>query len=165
MLIVDYYFVRKRKLVIPDLFIGGPESIYWFNNGINWRAIFCLLFAMWPSMRKNPLSVNPTNFPIIRHTNIKEIAGLVNTVSGKNMEPSATVWTRMFQINYLIGAPLAFITYYAISYFIKPPGLGLQVDLDEQGLVIEGVSSEGAPSENFDSGNEKEAHITDKAVE
>ncbi|RDW92664.1 hypothetical protein BP5796_02058 [Coleophoma crateriformis] len=138
MLVVDYYFVRKRKLVIPDLYTGGPQSIYWFHNGVNWRAIFCLLWGMWPSL-----------------------PGLVYTVSGKTLDASATVWTRMFQINYIIGAPLAFITYFAISYFIKPPGLGVQVSMDEQGDVIEGVLCEG--SNNGD--DKKVAKATEKSAE
>jgi hypothetical protein len=88
------------------------------------------------------------------------IAGLVNVVAGKDMEASATVWTRMFQINYVIGAPLAFITYFALSYFAKPPGLGVQVDMDEQGLIVEGVPSEGS-----NHGDEKEAQVTEKPTE
>jgi NCS1 family nucleobase:cation symporter-1 len=56
MMLVDYFVIRKRKLVIPDLFIGDDSSIYWYTKGFNWRAIAALLLAMWISIRTCPFA-------------------------------------------------------------------------------------------------------------
>jgi NCS1 family nucleobase:cation symporter-1 len=54
-LIIDYYFLRKGNWKIPDIFNGGPQSIYWYWRGINFRSIVPYIIAILPSMRKLPL--------------------------------------------------------------------------------------------------------------
>ena len=41
--IVKYFIVYKRKLLLKDLYIKSNESIYWFYNGVDWRAIASFL--------------------------------------------------------------------------------------------------------------------------
>jgi len=40
-LIVDYYILRKRALILRDLYRAG--SNYWYQNGVNWIAIIALV--------------------------------------------------------------------------------------------------------------------------
>jgi len=51
-LIFDYWIIRERKWVVPDLFKGGPEHIYWYFHGINPRAWFAYIVTVIPSLRE-----------------------------------------------------------------------------------------------------------------
>ena len=42
--IADYFFVKKRRIDVADLF-KGPEGRYWYSNGINWAAIIAWVAA------------------------------------------------------------------------------------------------------------------------
>jgi NCS1 family nucleobase:cation symporter-1 len=45
-LIADYWVVRRRTLSLPDLFkLSGAYS---YSNGVNWRAMACLIVAVAP---------------------------------------------------------------------------------------------------------------------
>jgi nucleobase:cation symporter-1, NCS1 family len=54
-LVFDYWIIRKRKWVVPDLFIGGSGHIYWYFHGINPRAWLAYIVTVIPSLRKLPL--------------------------------------------------------------------------------------------------------------
>lgn len=45
-LLVDFYFVRKRKIVVDDLYSDRPGGAYWYDNGVNRRAIWALIPAV-----------------------------------------------------------------------------------------------------------------------
>ena len=45
-LICDYWVLRKQRLSLPDLF--DVKGIYSYSNGVNWRAIITLVFAIAP---------------------------------------------------------------------------------------------------------------------
>jgi NCS1 family nucleobase:cation symporter-1 len=51
-IVLDYWVLRKRLWKVPDLFKGSPESIYWYNNGINYRAWAVYIVTVIPSLRK-----------------------------------------------------------------------------------------------------------------
>ncbi|AHH99881.1 NCS1 family nucleobase:cation symporter-1 [Kutzneria albida] len=38
-LIADYYLVRRRQVVVEDLFTLSPDGLYWYRKGFNQRAI------------------------------------------------------------------------------------------------------------------------------
>src|SRR6187401_2863216 len=46
-MIVDYFWVRKRELNVPDLY--DPRGRYWYSNGVNWTAIIALLCGILPN--------------------------------------------------------------------------------------------------------------------
>jgi cytosine/uracil/thiamine/allantoin permease len=48
-LVFDYWIIRKRKWVVPDLFIGGRGHIYWYFHGINPREWFAYIVTTIPS--------------------------------------------------------------------------------------------------------------------
>jgi NCS1 family nucleobase:cation symporter-1 len=45
-LICDYWVLRNQQLHLAGLF--DPKGIYSYSNGINWRALIALLFAIAP---------------------------------------------------------------------------------------------------------------------
>lgn len=49
-LVVDYWVIRRHKLIIPDLY--SSKGIYWFHWGLNWRAFLVFFVCTAPSMRK-----------------------------------------------------------------------------------------------------------------
>jgi NCS1 family nucleobase:cation symporter-1 len=44
-LIVDYYLVKRQKIVLDDLYTVAPTGSYWYRNGVNYRAVAALLPA------------------------------------------------------------------------------------------------------------------------
>jgi NCS1 family nucleobase:cation symporter-1 len=44
-LLVDYYFVKRRKIVVEDLYSMSTEGRYWFKGGVNLRAVYALVPA------------------------------------------------------------------------------------------------------------------------
>ena len=47
-MIADYYFIRKQKLDVPDLY--DPNGRYRFNNGFNRFAVIALLVGILPNI-------------------------------------------------------------------------------------------------------------------
>lgn len=45
LIMVDYWILRRQRLNIPDLYSEDPNGCYFYNNGINWRAMYALLPA------------------------------------------------------------------------------------------------------------------------
>jgi NCS1 family nucleobase:cation symporter-1 len=44
-LLVDYYFVKRREIVVADLYTMSPQGRYWFKGGVNMRAVCALVPA------------------------------------------------------------------------------------------------------------------------
>lgn len=87
-LIIDYYVLRKGNWKIPDMFNGGPQSIYWYYKGINFRSIVPYIIAILPSMRKflrlcHPTFQSETN-SILRSWSCRERHGQ-DEFSGQNL--------------------------------------------------------------------------------
>ncbi|WP_264520152.1 NCS1 family nucleobase:cation symporter-1 [Flavobacterium sp. N1994] len=47
-MIVDYYFVRKQKLIVDDLY--NTNGIYTFSKGFNFSAIIALIIGIFPNV-------------------------------------------------------------------------------------------------------------------
>ncbi|MDF0606319.1 NCS1 family nucleobase:cation symporter-1 [Neisseriaceae bacterium TC5R-5] len=43
--IADYFWLKKQRVVVDDLYILDKKSEYWFSNGYNWKAIGALVPA------------------------------------------------------------------------------------------------------------------------
>lgn len=95
----DYFFVRAQKVKLWDLYHADRTSIYWYFHGVNWRAIVSWVIGFTPGIT-GVASVNPANTSV----------------------PSGAV--KNFQISFIIGYPLAFIIYYALSKIWPPVGVG-----------------------------------------
>jgi NCS1 family nucleobase:cation symporter-1 len=47
-LVADYYFVRRRQLVVDELY--RRESRYWYSGGVNWSAVAALVLGVLPNV-------------------------------------------------------------------------------------------------------------------
>ena len=45
-LLVDFYRVRKQVIDIPALYSDRPGDTYWYDNGVNRRAVWALVPAV-----------------------------------------------------------------------------------------------------------------------
>jgi NCS1 family nucleobase:cation symporter-1 len=114
-LIVDFWIIRRQKWNIPDLY--KTDGIYWFNGGVNWRAIVAYLIGMWPAL-----------------------PGFINAVSGMEVN---VVWRRFYQISFFFGYLVSGILFYIFNKISPPPGLGVQVSFDIDGTQIVESAPEG----------------------
>ncbi|KAK5174423.1 uncharacterized protein LTR77_001503 [Saxophila tyrrhenica] len=123
-LVVDFWLVRRTKWNIPDLYT--PGGIYWFWNGLNWRAYTAYFLGM-----------------------IWALPGFVMAVGG----PAVSIgWYRIYQISFFFGYAVSGGLFYALNLAFPPPGLGEQVDFDIHGIVVPGFPGEQSGSEDM---NEK----------
>jgi NCS1 family nucleobase:cation symporter-1 len=44
-LIVDFYLVKRQKIVLDDLYTVSETGSYWYRNGVNYKAVAALLPA------------------------------------------------------------------------------------------------------------------------
>jgi NCS1 family nucleobase:cation symporter-1 len=107
-LIVDFWIIRRQKWDIPDLY--KTYGIYWFNAGVNWRAIVAYLIGMWPAL-----------------------PGFINAVSGMEVH---IVWRRFYQISFFFGYLVSGVLFYVFNMISPPPGLGIQVSFDIDGMQV-----------------------------
>lgn len=125
-LMSDFWLVRKTKWNIPELY--RPGGIYWYNAGINWRAFVAYFLGMFPAL-----------------------PGFVNAVGGL---PVNQVWVRFYQVSYFFGYIVSGLLYWGLCTAFPPPGLGEQVDLSGELLIIHGVEDEASENEKGMSSSE-----------
>lgn len=44
-LIVDYYWIKKRHIDVDALYTESPQGAYWYHNGVNMQAVYALLLS------------------------------------------------------------------------------------------------------------------------
>lgn len=99
------------------MYKDGPEGLYWFTGGWNFRCIIALFVAMAPC-----------------------IPGFIWTCIDSTANNAAI---QMYQITYFIAAPLAAIVYLTLNW-IWPVEVGLKEFLPEQqeSNILEGVPAD-----------------------
>jgi nucleobase:cation symporter-1, NCS1 family len=78
---VDYWFVRRGNVHMPSVFLGGPESVYWYWHGFNIRAYAAWLIGLGLVVHGvagalKPGSVNAAS------THIYSMGFLISTLAG-----------------------------------------------------------------------------------
>ncbi|KAI1633043.1 permease for cytosine/purines, uracil, thiamine, allantoin-domain-containing protein [Biscogniauxia mediterranea] len=101
-LVVDFWVVRRCKWNIPDLY--SPGGIYWFYNGLNWRAFIAYILGM-----------------------VWALPGFVMAVGGPAVSDG---WYHLFQVSFFFGYAVSGTLFYLLNMLFPPPGLGVQVDFD-----------------------------------
>lgn len=48
LVVSDYFFVRKQKYHLGDLYTGNTSSAYWYTYGFNWRGFAAWIMGLWP---------------------------------------------------------------------------------------------------------------------
>ena len=118
-LVVDFWLVRKTKWNIPDLYT--PGGIYWFWNGLNWRAFVSYLLGM-----------------------VWALPGFIMAVGGPAVSDG---WYHMFQISFFFGYFVSGGLHIALHILFPPPGLGEQVSFEFVDGFFIGVPQSVATSE------------------
>lgn len=106
-LISDYFLVHKKKLYVDDLYIGNPDSAYWFRGGFNWRAFAAWATGLGPLMRKH----TPLNQSLLHNDQIY-LAGFARQVRGT---ASGSGWDHLYAVSYIFGFFVAFFIYWGLS--------------------------------------------------
>ncbi|KZP26401.1 hypothetical protein FIBSPDRAFT_949577 [Athelia psychrophila] len=109
-MLADYLVVRKKTLVIEDLYVGDARSIYWYSHGVHWRAVLAWALGTWPT------------FP-----------GFVMLLQDPTSESN---WTKIFKIAFFIGLSISFVSFIAICAISPPPRLGEGLDYLDDSIVL-----------------------------
>lgn len=113
-LVADFWVVRKTAWNIPDLY--RPEGIYWFWNGLNWRAFVAYFCGMtWA------------------------LPGFIYAMGGPAV---GSGWTYLYQVSFFFGYIISGGIHVLLNWLSPPLGLGEQVDIELVEGVVVGVSLE-----------------------
>lgn len=122
-MLFDFWVVHKRKY--DTLALYNPLGIYWYKNGVNWRAVVAFLVGVAPSL-----------------------PGFVN---GINSNIDVGVGVHPYQIGWLIGFCGTGAVYTALSLwipaketFIERAVLPDEIYAEQEGYAIEGRSNESS---------------------
>lgn len=96
--VADYFFVRKQKYRMPDLYQNDESSIYNYKWGINWRGMFSIAVGSLPTL-----------------------PGLICSGGGYPM-PSG--YEKLYNLTYLFGIVTTMVVHYLINLVFPPAGLG-----------------------------------------
>lgn len=103
--ICDYFFIKKQRVKLSDLYRPSPEGIYYFVRGINPRA-FCAWAVGWAS----------------------QLPGFVATVNPDVKVPKASM--HMYYLAFPLGLVISFVVYYGLCTVFPPRGAGDFDDVD-----------------------------------
>lgn len=94
----DYYFVRRGKLVLEDLYSGDKRATYTYNRiGLNWRAYAAYIGGILPN-----------------------IVGFVGATKTHKVPAGATY---VYNLNFFAGFILAFVVYSGLTWFFPVAGM------------------------------------------
>jgi NCS1 family nucleobase:cation symporter-1 len=96
-MIVDYWFLRRERLDIADLYMRGGQ--YWYNRGLNWRAFVAVAVAVIPVIPGFIEAATTPNFGGFADPNIFE-----------------RFYTYGFFFTFAVGG----IVYFALTYMSEP---------------------------------------------
>lgn len=86
-LLVDYFLVRKQKLIVEDLY--KKDGIYWYSGGFNIKAIFAFVLGVLPN-----------------------VPGFLKQIKAVDHIPS--LFEVIYSYAWFVGLPLAGIVYYGL---------------------------------------------------
>ncbi|KAG2049212.1 hypothetical protein BDR06DRAFT_941972 [Suillus hirtellus] len=112
-LLADYFVVRRCTIKLEDCFIGDKRSIYWYHNGVNWRAPLAWVLGVFPTM-----------------------PGLIMTTRDAT---AWNVWVRIFHIAFFVGLLISFVAFSVICWVSPPGNVGIGVLYhEENSFEVEG---------------------------
>lgn len=140
---VDYYFIKKGNLKLPDLFQGNAASRYWYTRGVNYRAVVTVIVSLLPCLPSFAAQIDPNSL------------GMTST------------GISFFYISFVFTYVFACLLYYG-SYLVFPEkGEAIverslrweqwadENDEEERAVTTFGLAEEGSGRSNMDDGVEK----------
>jgi len=101
----DYFLARKRLFKLSDLYGTNSTSIYWYWNGVHWRAAVAWVMGVWLTL-----------------------PGFVQRVQDPTVELPG--WSHMYYMSWPLGTLVSMMTYYLLHRLTPIFGIGLIDDLD-----------------------------------
>ncbi|KAI0822158.1 NCS1 nucleoside transporter family [Trametes gibbosa] len=142
-MVSDYLVVRRSKLRLSHLYMPNSGSIYYFNYGVNFRAVISWVCGVWPLM-----------------------PGFINAVS-PNPIGIAEGWSHVYSLSWPLGFVLSATVHVALSKVFPPVGLGEVDETDVFGTFTEGAGRQFSPEVNgsdVDTESMKGASVRELAV-
>ncbi|KIV92187.1 hypothetical protein PV10_06646 [Exophiala mesophila] len=103
--ICDYFFIRRRRMKLSDLYTPAPTGIYYYVRGVNPRAFVAWVCGWAP-----------------------QLPGFIANVNSSVQVPSACM--EMFYLAFPLGLAISFTLYFALNKVFPPQGLGQYDDVD-----------------------------------
>ncbi|KAG1845141.1 permease for cytosine/purines, uracil, thiamine, allantoin-domain-containing protein [Suillus subluteus] len=105
-ILADYFVVRRCVIKLEDCYIGDKRSIYWYRNGVHWRAPLAWVLGVFPT-----------------------VPGLIMTT----LDATAwNMWVRIFHIAFFVGLLISFVTFSVICWVSPPGNVGVGVSYHEE---------------------------------
>lgn len=130
--LTKYFFIYKRKVLLSDLYRADSLSIYWFDHGFDWRAIFAWCLGT-----------------------VFLLPGLAAEAQGKDWG----FWNRIFKVSYAWGIGISSVTLIVLHYIF--PSYDIEVDSSkdpvytlEGDLKVDESSSDSGAMESLKNGIE-----------
>ncbi|KAG1732592.1 permease for cytosine/purines, uracil, thiamine, allantoin-domain-containing protein [Suillus lakei] len=105
-LLADYFVVRRCVIKLEDCYIGDKRSIYWYHNGVHWRAPLAWVLGVFLT-----------------------VPGLIMTTRDVT---AWNVWVRIFHIAFFVGLLISFVTFSVICWVSPPGNVGIGVPYHEE---------------------------------
>ncbi|KAH7028090.1 NCS1 nucleoside transporter [Microdochium trichocladiopsis] len=118
----DYFLLRRTTMKLTAMYGAGPDSIYWYTGGWNWRAAVAWCSGVWFLL-----------------------PGLIQrAVSPKLAWPG---WTNLYQLAWFLGCLVSGGVYLVLAYFWPMPDVLAVDDQDYFGTFSEDeVPALGGPA-------------------
>ena len=139
--VCEYWFLRKRKVKLSDLYHPRPDGIYHYWHGINWRA-----FTSW----------------VIGWSYL--IPGFAATVTPDAVQvPQACI--NLYYLAFPLGFTVSFLVHLGLNRVWPPVGLGEKDDVDFYGTFTteEAVRLGVAPNSPIE-GEDEASGMTDPEI-
>ncbi|KAL4915672.1 permease for cytosine/purines, uracil, thiamine, allantoin-domain-containing protein [Aspergillus aurantiobrunneus] len=92
-------FMAPASLKVSDLYRGDSMSIYWFRQGVNWRAFAAFTAGMWPLL-----------------------PGLAANVSAWD-SGQWVGWLRLYNLRFIVGVAISFVVFWEGPFLVDGEGV------------------------------------------
>lgn len=130
--LADYFYVRRGRLVVPDLFSRDHQGLYWYTGGVNWRGYAAYIIGIIPCL-----------------------PGFLYQVGVKSVPLGAQ---RLYVFAMPVGIVVAAVAYAGLCHLSPPPG-GLRKqwgELSDDDLILNGLASNEEKLADMESGYDKD---------
>ncbi|KAF4912461.1 Allantoin permease [Colletotrichum viniferum] len=142
----DYYLVRGRNLKLTHLYEATSASVYWYWEGVNWRAGVAWVMGTWALL-----------------------PGFVQRVQDPTVEKDG--WSHLYYLAWPLGCTLAVVTYCLLHYVAPIESPTAVDDADyfgtfgpREGTVLDGREHSPSKEAEMDESSKSQGSTEDKTV-
>ncbi|TEA10721.1 Transporter aclS [Colletotrichum sidae] len=111
--ICDYFFIRRRKIRLSDLYHPRSDGSFYYWNGVNPRTFFAWVCGFATQLPGFAASVTPSSVHV------------------------GTAWINLYYLAFPLGFAVSFLLHLAINAVWPPPEAGVIDDVDYYGTFTE----------------------------